>query len=107
MAKKQTGPIKSDAIREYLAANPKAGGKEVVAALGEKGMKVNPSLVYFVKGKLKGSKQRKARVVRAARAASSTGTPADAVTLIREIKALAAKSGGIEKLKALVEALTE
>ena len=108
MAKKKSGPNMSDAIREYLAGNPEASANDVITALKGHGLKVKSSLVYFIKGKLKAKKQRKTRVTKAAQAATGNGRGhEDALTLIREIKALAAKSGGIGKLKALVEALAE
>jgi len=110
MARKKSGPNMSDAIREHLKANPGASAKDVTSALAEKGLKVKSSLIYFIKGKLKAKKQRKTRVVKAAQAATAGSNGrghGDALTLIREIKALALKSGGIGKLKALVEALAE
>ena len=108
----KTRGVKSQAIREHLEANPKAMAKEVVDALAEKGIEVTEGLVYSVKGGLKEKKQRRRRVVRAAQAAAATsngkpGSNADAVTLVREVKALAAKAGGYEKLKELVDALAE
>jgi hypothetical protein len=95
---------KSQAIRDVLTAKPEMTAKEVVAALAAKGVNVADNLVYFIKGKMKAKTQRRKRVVRAARAASTSGDP---VALIREVKALAARSGGIGKLKELVEALAE
>ena len=95
---------KSQAIRDLLTANPEMTAKEVLAALADKGLKVTDNLVYFIKGKMKAKTQRRKRVVRAAQAANSNGDP---VTLIREVKALAGRSGGIGKLKELVEALAE
>jgi len=99
------GTNKSQAIRNLLSGNPELKAKEVVSTLNGKGIKVNDSLVYFIKGKMKVGKQRRKKVIGAARAAvSSNGDP---VTLIREIKAMAEKTGGIGKLKDLVEALAE
>ena len=95
---------KSQAIRDLLTARPEMTVKEVLAALANRGLKVTDNLVYFIKGKMKAKTQRRKRVVRAAQAASSNGDP---VTLIREVKALASRSGGIGKLKELVEALAE
>jgi hypothetical protein len=95
---------KSQAIRDVLTAKPEMTGKEVVAALAAKGINVADNLVYFIKGKMKAKTQRRKHVVRAARAASANG---DAVTLIREVKALAGRAGGIGKLQELVEALAE
>src|SRR2546423_10978628 len=95
---------KSQAMGDLLTAKPEITVKEVLAALANRGLKVRDNLVYFIKGKMKAKTQRRKRVVRAARAASANG---DAVTLIREVKALAGRTGGIGKLKELVEALAE
>jgi hypothetical protein len=52
---------KSAAIRALLTENPKMPVKDIVAALADKGMKVNPNLVYFVKGRLKTHLRRQQR----------------------------------------------
>src|SRR6266852_3624089 len=105
------GVNKSAAVREYLGTNPKAKAKEVVAGLAKNGLSVTDGLVYAVKGAMKEQKKRKARLVKAAKAAapSSNGavTKSDAISMIREVKALALKAGGYEKLKDLVDALAE
>ena len=110
MAKKKVNM--SQMVRDILKANPEMKAKEVVEALAGTG--VNEGLVYAVKGAMKEKKKRKKRVAKAAMAAvaqpSSNGqaTPAsksDAITMIKEVKALAAKAGGYEKLKELVDAL--
>ncbi len=106
MARK-SGSNKSQAIRDLLTANPGMGAKDVISTLANKGTTVNSSLVYFVKGKMNAGTQRRKKVARAAREASAANVNGDPLTLIRDIKALAAKSGGIGKLKALVEALAE
>jgi hypothetical protein len=110
MAKAKTEVSKSQSIREFLTENPTAKAKEVVEALGKTGVKVNEGLVYAVKGGMKERKRRKKRVAKAAMAAHSPETPAvkaDALTMIRETKALAAKAGGFKKLMELVAALAE
>jgi hypothetical protein len=107
------GVNKSQAVRDYLNENPKAKAKEVVKALAGSGITVNDGLVYSVKGGMKERKKRKARVVKAAKAASAAASSnaavskTDAITMIREVKALAEKAGGYEKLKELVDALAQ
>jgi ribosomal protein S2 len=104
------GVNKSQSIRDYLEANPKSRAKEVVAGLAASGLEVSENLVYGIMG---GVKEKKKRVARAARAAVSEpsgngqASKTDAITLIREVKALAHKAGGYEKLKELVDALAE
>ncbi len=107
MARKKGSPNKSQAVRDYLHANPDAKAREVVEALAQKGMKVAANLVYFLKGKSAAKKQRKARVVNAAKTATSGGVTSDPLTLIREVKTLAAKHGGMARLKELVDALAD
>jgi hypothetical protein len=106
MAKQKAPVSKSALIREYLKGNRKAPAKEVVEALAAKGITVTEGLVYMQKGKLKGKRQRRAKVIRAARAAQATsnGNP---VVLIRDVRALAVRAGGYKMLKELVEALGE
>ena len=109
MAKRKVN--KSQLVRELLSAKPEMKAKEVVEAMGAKGHKITDALVYTIKGSMKEKKKRKARVVKAAKAAvpSSNGqaSKADAITMIREVKSLAQKAGGYEKLKELVDALAE
>src|ERR1035438_7004719 len=108
MAKK-TGINKSEHIRELLTADPKIGAKEVVAALAGKGIKVSEHLYYFIKGQLQGRKRRKKKAQKmVAKVAKATGTgSADALSTILKVKGLANEFGGLKKLKALVDALSE
>lgn len=63
---KAAGSTKSQAIREYLAANKKANPKEIVAGLKEKGVEVSFGLASAVKYGTK-AKKKKARQVTAAK----------------------------------------
>jgi repressor of nif and glnA expression len=101
MAKKTTGPNKSEEVRQLLKANPKMTAKEIVSTLAGKKIDVTESLVYFVKGKMKGRKTRKQRVAKAA----VTTNGLDTVSTILKVKNLASELGGMGKLKAMVEAL--
>jgi len=96
---------KSQAIREALAANPKADSKTVIALLGEKGVKVSPTMVYYVKSKLKQAR-RKAKREKAAES-SRRAESKDPVELVLRVKDLAREVGGIESLKQLVDLLAE
>lgn len=116
MARKSTKPgeaNKSEAIRELLKQNPALKAGEVIEALAGKGIKVNPSTYYFVKGQMKGKKGRrkKARqMVEKVSATMSSNGPTktgDVVATILKIKHLAADVGGLKKLKSLVDALNE
>src|SRR5688572_21500259 len=81
---------KSQAIRKVLKSNPKMKTKDVVSTLAQKGMKVTGNLVYYIKGKMKGRRGRKAE--RPTAVATRHGN--DPVSLIRDVKALAQRMGG-------------
>ena len=110
MAKQATSangtPInKSQAIRDFLAGNPKADTKTVVAGLGEKGIKVNPPLVYLIRSKANKVKRRAKRdrfTVSSGRTAST-----NPVELFQKVRGLARELGGIKNLKTLVDLLAD
>ena len=109
MARQKNGVNKSDEIRQLLKANPEIGAKEAIAALGAKGIKISDNLYYFVKGHIKGTKGNKKKAQQViAKVAEATSVPmSDALSTIRKVKAVAIDVGGLKKLKALVEALTD
>jgi hypothetical protein len=96
---------KSQTIRDFLAGNPTAGTKEVVAGLAEKGIKVAPTLVYFIRSKANQAKRR-ARRTRAEESSRQSAT-ADPVALVRKVRDLGREIGGIQNLKKLVDLLAE
>ena len=104
MAKKAT-VNKSDAIRGVLASTPKATSKEIVAALAEKGIKVAPSLIYFVKSKASHARRKTRRDTAAA--TLRTSGMANPIELVTRVKALASEVGGMKHLKQLVDLLAE
>ena len=57
MAKKE-GISKSQAVRDYLKAHPKAANKDISAGLAKQGMQVSPNHVATIKAK--GKTRRKA-----------------------------------------------
>ena len=98
MAKKMN---KAQSIRDFLSEKPKATNREVMEALGQRGIKVSYNQVYFVK--MKGKKAKRKAAVKATRAAGMSN-PVEAVMKVR---ALAAEVGGMKQLKQLVELLSE
>ncbi len=109
MARKaQNGEVnKSAAIRDLLEQNPSIKAKEVVTTLGERGVKVAPGLVYFIKGKMKGKRGRRKQLQgQETRVATGGLATSDPLATIRKVKALASEVGGLKKLAALVEALS-
>ena len=108
MAKRKTNQgetTKSDAVREMLTNNPKTPVKEIVSGLDQRGIKVSPNWVYFVKSKMK-RKTRREKRQRAVEASREAGF-ASPVELILEVRRLAEKAGGMRHLKELVDLLAE
>jgi hypothetical protein len=93
-------------IRDVLKQNPKLTAKEVVAALTKKGLKVKEGLVYFVKGQMRGRKGRRKKARQMVARITATGNT-DPVATILKVKRWANEVGGLKKLKALVDALSE
>jgi hypothetical protein len=95
---------RSDAVREALAQRPKATSKEVIDTLAGRGIKVSPTLVYYVR-----SKQRKARrtAMRARVAEASAKAVPNPLELVIRLKDLAREVGGFKNLKQLVDLLAE
>ena len=52
---------KSQAIRDLFAEAPSADSKTVIARLAEQGVKVSPTMVYYVRSKLRQAKRRAKR----------------------------------------------
>jgi hypothetical protein len=96
---------KSEAVRAHLSANPGADSQSIIAALGAKGIKISPTMVYYVKSKLKLAK-RKARRERVAASSRQSGA-ANPVEVVLRVKDLAREVGGIANLKQLVDLLAE
>ncbi len=99
------GPNKSEAIREVLAQNPKAQSKEIIDILAQRGIRIQPSLIYMVRSKQRQQKRRQKRE-RAVESSARTGV-ANPVALIMKVKALASEAGSIKNLKQLVDVLAE
>ncbi len=97
---------KSEEIRQVLRANRKMKAKDVVMTLADKGITVTTNQVYFIKGEMKGRKKKAQKVV-AEVAVATDATSGDAVKTILKVKGWATEVGGLKKLKALVDALSE
>jgi hypothetical protein len=109
VAKQKNGVNKSEEIRQMLRANPMISAKEVSETLKAKGIKISDKLFYLVKGKMLGKRARKKKARNmVAKVAATTGNGnIDALSTILKVKALANQLGGLKKLKALVDALSE
>ncbi len=107
MVKKKDGVNKSEEVRLLLKANPEMPVKEVVSSLAGRGLKVTPNLVYFLKGKIRGRRGRRKKVQQVVATVAATTGNHDAVKTILKVKSWANEVGGMKKLKALVDALSE
>ncbi len=97
---------KSEEIRQILRANRKMKAMDVVTALADKGIEVTANQVYYVLGELRGRKKKAKKMV-AQVAVATESTSVDAVKTILKVKSWAQEVGGLKKLKALVDALSE
>ncbi|MBI3862005.1 MAG: hypothetical protein HY290_08920 [Planctomycetia bacterium] len=109
MARMKRG-AKSQAVRDYFAANPGAGAKAVVEGLAEKGINVKVTLVNSIKYKkpAKGGKRRGRRPMTmqaAARRTSANGSLS--VENLIEVKRLADLLGGADQVRQALEALAQ
>lgn len=100
MAKKAVRGEKSQAIRDYFKANPKAKASEVVSALAEKGIKVSTPMVYTLKARNTMGKRRKQ-----ARAAGKDISLA--ISGLLAAKKLVDQVGGIEQAREALDALAK
>jgi hypothetical protein len=103
--RKRNGVNKSEAIREILAHSPKSQVKEIVALLSQRGITVNPNLVYLIKSKRSQKAKRENRL--AAVEANRKAGLANPVELIMEVRKVAEKAGGMRHLKELVDMLAQ
>jgi hypothetical protein len=112
MPRKPGGEVnKSQSIRDLLKENPQISAREAVSTLANRNIKIAPNQFYFVKGKMLGRRGRRRKMRRqvASVMATSNGaaTRGDVVATIKKVKSLAHEVGGLKRLQALVEALSE
>ena len=107
MPKKTDGVNKSEEIRILLRANPAISAKEAVETLASQNITVTDSLFYYIKGKMKGRRSRHRRAQRIVAKVATTTGEVDAVKTILKVKALAFELGGLKRLKAFVDVLSE
>lgn len=105
MAKKKTGPNKSQAIRDVLAADPKADFKTVQAKLEEQGVKIGNALFYMVKSKA-GKAKRRAKRDRAVTASTGMSVQ-NPLAMLKKLKSLSDEVGGMKNLLQIVTLLAE
>jgi hypothetical protein len=107
MAKPKRGE-KTQAIRDYLATNPKAGPKDVVAGLQAQGMAVKPGLVSAIKyGKQRGKPKpgRRGRAPAMSAAARHTSNGDLTVDLLVEVRQFVSKVGDVSTVRKALDVL--
>ena len=115
MAKKSSGPNKSQAIREYYASHPTAKPKEISAELKKVGIDVTPAFISTIRSTSMGKKKKtmKSNSAKAAVQGKATGkaaAPAKASAAISidslvKAKSLVKELGGIDNVMATLSAL--
>ena len=114
MARKKTSVNKSQAIRDFMAANPDAAPKDIEAALAKEGIKVTAALVSTVKSnaKAKGKPKKaatKKKIVAKKKVAATKPAASDEISLsaLLGAKNLAQQLGGVDAAKKAINALAQ
>lgn len=115
MAKKTSGPNKSQAIREYYEAHPDAKPKAIVEALAAKGVVVTPAFVSTIKSTSinKGAKPaakgkrgpKPGASVKAPKVAAAKSTGGVSIDTLIKAKSLVKELGGIDSAMSALAAL--
>jgi hypothetical protein len=109
MQKQKSDVNKSQALRDLLAENPHISFQEAISTLAAKGISVKRGLFYFIKARMNPKKRKTKEKVAQERvtATPSSHDVTDALATIKQVKGLATELGGMNTLKALVEAMSE
>jgi hypothetical protein len=94
--------LRSEAIREYVVANPKDGPAEIVEAMKKQGIKVTRGLASNVKYGGNRRKQKKRTMHSAAR---RTKKGSLTVEQLLEVKRLSESLGGLDRVQLALDAL--
>lgn len=103
MAKQEHG-AKTQAVRDYITANPTAATNDVVAALKATGMKVSKPMIYAVKAKLGTTPKKRGR--KKGSVARKNGQMISLDMLIKA-KKMVEQFGSVEKAKEAMDALAK
>jgi hypothetical protein len=93
---------KTQAVRDFLKANPGIGNIEVADSLAKSGIKVSPNYVAGIKGKVKVRRGRRRKAVKAAVTHHHVGIPE-----VKAAFALLRLTSGMAQAKAALEAAQE
>ena len=105
MAKLNRG-VKTQAVRDYISANPDANPKAIVEGLKEKGITVKLGLANSVKYN-KRSKTRKRRAPALHTAARKTNSTGVTIDQLIEVKRFADSLGGTENVRQALDMLEQ
>ena len=105
MAKMKRG-VKTQAVRDYISANPDANPKAIVAGLKQKGITVKLGLANSVKYS-KRSRVRKGRAPAPHAAARRSSSAVVTVDQLIEVKRLADSLGGIGAVRQAIDMLEQ
>ncbi|MEL6105801.1 MAG: hypothetical protein AAFU85_07190 [Planctomycetota bacterium] len=112
MAKKTSGVNKSQAIRDYMDANPSAKPRDVVKAMASKGIKVSAQFVSTVKSTSKktgGTAKRRGRpagsTAKSGRKAAASASGTVSVDALLKMKRVVEDFGSIEEAKSALRTL--
>ena len=105
MAKKTAA--KTQAIKDALAADPKAGPQEIAEKLVATGLDVKPKDVSNVKFQMKAAKKRRNKAARKPMPAAPPSTADNLISMaaLEAAKKLVKELGGVDKAKRAIESL--
>jgi hypothetical protein len=106
MAKLKRG-AKTKAVRDYIAANPKAAPKEIVAGLATTGMRIKLGLANSLKYSKKKRGRRKSATVASAARRTRTSNGAVTIDQLLEVKRLTDSLGGPQQVRQALETLEQ
>lgn len=120
MAKKSSGASKSQVIRDYCEANPKAKPKEVAEALATQGFVVTPQFVSTIRSNAKRKKTarrpgrpagsastKRAGRGSASRPAAAKGKEDVSIDSLLKAKKIVQEMGGVEDARKALDALSK
>lgn len=103
MAKAKHG-AKTQAVREYVTANPTATTNDVMSAMKAVGLKVSKPMIYAVKGKLGGAPKKRGR--KKGSAAKKNGQMIS-LDMLLKAKKMIEEFGSVEKAQQAMDALAK
>jgi len=98
---------KTQAVKDYLAANPGAGPKAVSDALNAQGIDVKPNYVSIIKFQSKKKRRGKAKAAAGPSAAPAASSEGLSIELLVKAKKVAESLGGVEEARKAMDALAK